>query len=131
MLLAIILDNIETFTEDNASVDLSVPSSVTLKQIKARVGHARFSTNVKNNYNNRCCFPECRISDSDFLVASYIARWADNREKRGDTSNALCLCPIHDKHLNWAISHWMTTSEYVLRREMTIAKYLRNISHDI
>jgi len=31
------------------------------------------------------------------LVASHIARWADNSEKRGDTSNGLCLCPIHDK----------------------------------
>ena len=31
------------------------------------------------------------------MVASHIARWADNSEKRGDTSNGLCLCPIHDK----------------------------------
>jgi putative restriction endonuclease len=97
MLLAIILDNIEVFTEENSFVDLSVPTSVAIKQIKVRVGHARFSANVKSNYNNRCCFPECRISDRDFLVASHIARWADNSEKRGDTSNGLCLCPIHDK----------------------------------
>lgn len=96
-LLVIILGDIEAFAEHNTSVTLSVPTSETLKQIKVRVGHARFSANVKNNYNNRCCFPECSISDRDFLVASHIARWADNTEKRGDTSNGLCLCPIHDK----------------------------------
>lgn len=97
MLFSIIFDDNEVFTEQNPSIDLSVPTSVAIKQIKVRVGHARFSANVKNNYNNRCCFPECKISDRNFLVASHIARWADNSKKRGDTSNGLCLCPIHDK----------------------------------
>lgn len=97
MLLAIILDDTEAFSAETPSIDLSVPTSVVMRQIKIRVGHARFSTNVKNNYNNHCCFPECKISDRDFLIASHIARWADNSEKRGETSNGLCLCPIHDK----------------------------------
>lgn len=96
-LLAIIFDIKEGFDEENSFVDLFVPTSVAIKQIKVRVGQARFSTNVKNNYNNQCCFPECKISDREFLVASHIARWADNSEKRGNTSNGLCLCPIHDK----------------------------------
>lgn len=97
MLLAIILEDAEAFYHENASVELSVYTSVALRQMKARVGHARFARNVKDNYNNKCCFPECGISDSDFLIASHIARWADNSEKRGDTSNGLCLCPIHDR----------------------------------
>lgn len=97
MLLDIILENNEASGEEGVSVGLSVPTSVAIKQIKVRVGHAHFSANVKNNYNNRCCFPECTISDREFLIASHIARWADNSEKRGDTSNGLCLCPIHDK----------------------------------
>lgn len=96
-LLAIILDNMDEFDDEDLPVDLSVPTAVTIKNIKVRVGHARFSANVKNNYNNRCCFPKCGISDRNFLVASHIARWADNIEKRGDTSNGLCLCPIHDR----------------------------------
>lgn len=96
-LLAIIIDNTEESDGEASPVDVSVPTSMALKQIKVRVGHARFSSNVKNNYNNQCCFPECKISDREFLVASHIARWADNIEKRGDTSNGLCLCPIHDK----------------------------------
>jgi putative restriction endonuclease len=97
VLLAIILDDTEAISVETSSVDLSVPTSMSIRQIKVRIEHARFSTNVKNNYNNRCCFPECGISDRDFLVASHIARWAHNSEKRGDTSNGLSLCPIHDK----------------------------------
>jgi len=96
-LLAIILDNAGEFDGEASLVGLSVPTSMAIKQIKERVGHARFATNVKNNYNSQCCFPECKISDREFLVASHIARWADNIERRGDTSNGLCLCPIHDK----------------------------------
>lgn len=96
-LLEIILNNENMFSEVAPSVDESVPTSVSVRSIKIRVGHARFSANVKDNYNNRCCFPDCKISDREFLIASHIARWADNVEKRGDTSNGLCLCPIHDR----------------------------------
>lgn len=140
MLLAILLDNTEVFSDENDSVELSVHTSVAIRQIKARVGHARFSKNVKDNYDNRCCFPECGISDKDFLVASHIARWADNSEKRGDTSNGLCLCPIHDKAFelgyfslddNFKIcsgkrnSHSQIFNEYIIRYiGMTISKGL-------
>ncbi|RHB41086.1 hypothetical protein DW886_18965 [Enterocloster aldenensis] len=96
-LLEIILYGTEKFDDGTVPIDVSVSTSTILKQIKARVGHERFATNVKNNYNNQCCFPGCKIVDKEFLVASHIARWADNTEKRGDTSNGLCLCPIHDK----------------------------------
>lgn len=96
-LLEIILDGVQKFTDESVFIGVSVSTSTILKQIKARVGHDRFATNVKNNYNNRCCFPGCKIADKEFLVASHIARWADNTNKRGDTSNGLCLCPIHDK----------------------------------
>jgi hypothetical protein len=35
--------------------------------------------------------------DPRFLVASHIARWADNESLRGDFGNGLCLCLMHDK----------------------------------
>lgn len=96
-LLEILLDGSEKIDDESVPIDLSVSTATTLKQIKVRVGHERFATNVKNNYNNQCCFPGCKIADKKFLVASHIARWADNTERRGDTSNGLCFCPIHDK----------------------------------
>lgn len=98
ILLEIIFGDTDEFVNDqNESVELLVNTSIAVRQIKARIGHARFAENVKDNYNSQCCFPECGISDRDFLIASHIARWADNSEKRGNTSNGLCLCPIHDR----------------------------------
>lgn len=96
-LLSIILNYADGKDAESAFVGVSVSTSVVIKEIRARVGQERFAKNIKNNYNNRCCFPECNISDKEFLIASHIARWADNIEKRGHTSNGLCFCPIHDK----------------------------------
>lgn len=62
-----------------------------------RVGHQAFSENVKKNYGWRCCVPGCPVDDRRFLVGAHIARWADHPELRGQTSNGLCLCVLHDK----------------------------------
>lgn len=62
-----------------------------------RVGQEEFSDNVRDNWNNRCCFPGCDISDPRFLVGAHIARWSDAPELRGNTNNGLCLCLVHDK----------------------------------
>jgi predicted restriction endonuclease len=48
-------------------------------------------------YGHKCCFPGCDISDDRFLVGSHIARWCDNEQLRGQMSNGLCLCLLHDK----------------------------------
>lgn len=94
-LLALIFDN-ET-TQHMTSICQNNSTSETLRQVKQRIGQAQFSKAVKENYQHRCCFPDCHISDHNFLIGSHIARWVDNPDKRGNTSNGLCLCPIHDK----------------------------------
>lgn len=66
-----------------------------LRQVKQRIGQAQFAKAVKENYQYKCCFPGCGISDHRFLIGSHIARWVDNPDKRGNTSNG--SCPIHDK----------------------------------
>lgn len=75
----------------------TVSISEVWRQVKQRVGQVQFSNNVKNNYNRKCCFPCCTIDDEHYLVASHIARWADNPVRRGDTDNGLCFCLMHDK----------------------------------
>ncbi len=55
------------------------------------------SAGIKHLYGNRCCIPDCRISDARFVVGSHIARWTDNEVLRGHMGNGLCLCLIHDK----------------------------------
>ena len=64
---------------------------------RTRIGHTQFAQSIKRLYNNKCCFPGCNINDPRFLIASHIARWSDNEALRGDLSNGLCLCLLHDK----------------------------------
>lgn len=68
-----------------------------LREVVQRRGQEKFSLKVKENYDWHCCFPGCDINDKNFLVGAHIDRWADNVEKRGNISNGLCLCCIHDR----------------------------------
>lgn len=84
-------------SSDKKNIDISVKTATQLKNIKTRIGHTKFANNVKENFNYTCAFPECQVNESSFLISSHIARWADNEELRGDTSNGICLCVFHDK----------------------------------
>jgi putative restriction endonuclease len=72
-------------------------TGVRIQELYTRVGQKDFSDKVRSNYHHRCCFPECPITEDHFLVASHIARWADVEELRGNLSNGLCFCLMHDK----------------------------------
>lgn len=76
---------------------ISVETGHQIAEVRIRYGQKEFSDNVRSNYENTCCFPGCSIKDSDFLIGSHIARWADVPELRGQTSNGLCFCLLHDK----------------------------------
>ncbi len=73
------------------------PTSEVWRRVKQRIGQMQFSCNVKKNYRFQCCFPDCNVTDPNFLIGSHIARWVDNSDKRGSISNGLCLCVFHDK----------------------------------
>lgn len=75
----------------------AVPVGTQLREVLARIGQREFSESVRDAYDNRCCFPGCDVADRRFLVASHIARWADNFALRGSIGNGLCLCLNHDK----------------------------------
>ena len=87
----------------NKTYNVTTPATETAstaevwREVRQRVGQSQFSEAVKKNYNYTCCFPHCKINDPRFLVGSHIARWVDNPEKRGNTSNGLCLCSFHDR----------------------------------
>lgn len=90
------VDKIDILKDSEISVN-TFKTGIRERTIKSRIGQKQFSDNVKNNYFNKCCFPDCDISDKDFLIGSHIERWADNEEKRGNISNGLCFCLLHDK----------------------------------
>ncbi len=52
---------------------------------------------VRKNYGTQCCFPDCDVKESTVLRGSHIARWADAPELRGDITNGLCFCLMHDQ----------------------------------
>lgn len=74
-----------------------VYTSTAMANLRVRVGQSQFADEVKRNYRDRCCFPNCAICDSRFLVGSHIARWADDESLRGHVGNGLCLCVTHDR----------------------------------
>ena len=82
---------------DKKIINISVKTASQLRNIKTRTGHTKFANNVKENFNYTCAFPGCQVNENSFLIGSHIARWADNEELRGDTSNGICLCVFHDK----------------------------------
>ncbi len=82
---------------DSIKPYITVRTGQQLSEINRRIGQKQFSDLVRRNFNNQCCFPGCDISDQKFLIGSHIARWADSPELRGDISNGLCFCLLHDK----------------------------------
>lgn len=97
-LLEILIGDSDTPAPERRRPPASTVETVTqYRAIQSRIGHSKFADQVKKNYGGRCCFPGCTVSDRRFLVASHIARWADNEALRGHTGNGLCFCLMHDK----------------------------------
>lgn len=97
-LAEILFENVaSTLEQNNDRVGVDVVTAEQLRAVKARIGQQTFSRNVKDNYRGRCCFPGCTVDDRTFLIGSHIARWADVPELRGQTSNGLALCLLHDR----------------------------------
>lgn len=84
-------------TRRDPKVTEQVETGETLKKFKARIGHQEFSANVKKNFKYQCCYPNCKVEGRYFLVGGHIDRWCDNEDLRGDTSNGICFCLMHDK----------------------------------
>ncbi len=76
---------------------VSVETGTQIATVRSRLGQSKFAGKIKELYCNRCCFPSCSVTDRRFLVASHIARWADNEKLRGELGNGLCFCLLHDK----------------------------------
>jgi hypothetical protein len=87
--------------ESGSEVEIVVPQTIRVGESfqirQVRVGQDAFSRAVRDNYGHRCCFPGCEVDHDALLVGAHIARWSDSPESRGDLSNGLCLCVLHDK----------------------------------
>jgi len=61
---------------------------------RQRRGQDRLRELTLENYGFQCAI--CEISDLFLLIASHIFRWSDSPASRGNLSNIICLCKLHD-----------------------------------
>lgn len=123
-LYSIIFGKADTVPEPR-SVLSSAKTGETSASFTARKGQVDFSENVRKNFDHRCCFPGCNVTDRSFLVGSHIARWSDHPDLRGETSNGLCLCLMHDKAFEIGLFTLDSECKVRLNREM-LTKYSEN-----
>ena len=97
LLTALFDDSDKMGTADSGPSITSVETGSEIATIRTRLGQSRFADAVRTLYASQCCFPDCKVADPRFLVASHIARWCDNVELRGELGNGLCFCLVHDK----------------------------------
>ena len=88
---------------------LSIETGERLTLALARIRQDAFSSAVRRNYGGVCCFPCCQVRDDRFLVGSHIARWSDVPQLRGEVSNGLCLCLMHDRAFEYG---YFTIDDY-------------------
>jgi putative restriction endonuclease len=81
----------------SASTVASVTVGERASSCIVRIRQEQFSRAVRENYRHICCFPDCQVEDDRFLIGAHIARWSDVPELRGEISNGLCLCLMHDR----------------------------------
>jgi putative restriction endonuclease len=62
---------------------------------KRRVGQDFFRRMIVASYDESCALSG--ITDRRLLVASHIARWADDMARRLDPTNGICLNPLLDR----------------------------------
>ena len=96
--------NIETEELTDEAIDLAlranqlkmgdVLTGTQLTVVRQRKGQARLRILTITNYKHCCAV--CDITDLKFLIASHIVGWAQAPEYRGNLSNVMCLCRIHD-----------------------------------
>ena len=96
--------NVETEELPDEAIDVAlranrlkigiVPTDTQQALFRQRKGQARLRFLTLINYGSCCAV--CDIADSGMLIASHIVGWAQAAEHRGDLSNVICLCRIHD-----------------------------------
>ena len=103
---------------------LEIPIGKVRNQIiKARVNQSFFRSLILSSYNHRCCITN--LSIPDFLIASHIIPWSQNRKERLNPRNGLCLNSIHDKAFDKGFITISTDYKVI------ISKYLRDFDQDL
>lgn len=117
-LFEILLDA-KCYGENERKVSDLTDTGITYLATRGRKGQNKFSESVRANFGSKCCFPECTVSEADFLIGGHIARWADHIEWSGHTSNGLCFCLMHDKAFEKGYFTLSSTGEILINESFS------------
>lgn len=87
-------EQVEAFREQIKNNDFEVDDTYSTAKTRGSAQRA-FSEVVKKNYNFRCAITG--IGTKDFLVASHVVPWSQDKSIRLDPSNGICLSLIMDR----------------------------------
>ena len=88
-------DDAIDFAVTNTKLDIGdVPVDDVAGHARQRRGQDRIRLLTLQNYGHKCAF--CDVAYHELLVAGHVSRWADDPQARGNLSNAICLCRLHD-----------------------------------
>jgi hypothetical protein len=101
-----------------------VPTDNLQAQARRRRGQDRIRVLTLKNYRSRCAV--CDVVDRALLLASHVVGWAEAPEHRGDLSNVMCLCRIHDALFE--AGYWSLGNDLkLLKRKTVSSEALRQI----
>jgi hypothetical protein len=101
-----------------------VPTGSEQALARRRKGQARIHDLTAENYLGRCAV--CDVTDPALLIASHIVGWAEAPEHRGDLSNVICLCRMHDALFE--TGYWSLRDDWTLVKQGDItSKSIRHI----
>ncbi|MDF7807494.1 HNH endonuclease [Pontiellaceae bacterium B12219] len=89
------------------SIDIPTGPSETERTVKTRRLQRFFRNAVLASYEGQCALTG--LAERQLLVASHIIPWNENKERRADPTNGLCLNVLHDKAFD---RHLITFDEH-------------------
>lgn len=85
--------DLEPQEQDSTAPDFSAEDAVVRR--KQRIGQNLFRQAVLSAYDHRCCISGLAVPQ--FLIASHIVPWSQDKQNRLNPHNGLALCALHDK----------------------------------
>ena len=91
--------------EADLNATIEGPTEI-LRNVKVRRVQSFFRKAVLGSYENRCALTG--LARPELLIASHIIPWSDNKHRRADPTNGICLNSLHDRAFD---SHLITFDE--------------------
>lgn len=99
------------------------------REIAVRLGQSKFRRAILKNFKGRCCISG--IDEAGLLVASHIIPWADDKARRLDPTNGLCLFTLYDQLFDKGYFSITDEGRIQITKSQIVSKGLQKILDDI